>query len=79
MDEPFASYRGVRIQLQPRELQTGGWTADFILYRDPGSITEGVPYEGQAAYPSREKAKSEALESAKEIIDKTAVGVIQAS
>jgi hypothetical protein len=68
MDEPFASYRGVRIQLQPRELRTGGWTADFILYKR-GSTTDGVPYKGEGVYPTREKAKSEAYEHAHKIID----------
>ena len=69
MSKVLGTYKSVNIQLQPKELQSGGWTGDFILYFDGGSTTEGVPYEGKTAYPTREEANRAALESAKEIIE----------
>lgn len=69
MEDVIAVYKGVTIQLQPRELLDGGWMADFTLNEERGSETNATPYFGNNAYPSREEAKHAALDSAWEIID----------
>jgi hypothetical protein len=64
-----AAHRGVRINLQPRELHAGGWTADFTLNEDNGSIINSTPYYGKNIYPTREEARLVGLHSACRVID----------
>jgi len=67
MDEVF--YKGIRITPQPRQLQGGGWVADFTLFVERGSATDTKSYDGKNVYPTREDAELAALDSARRVIE----------
>jgi hypothetical protein len=67
---PIASYRGVRINAAPKQLEDGTWTADFVLVHHLGSETVETPYYAQRSYPTRDIAVKEAFEMAHREIDR---------
>jgi len=67
---PTGSYKGIRVNATPKQLEDGGWTADFVLARENDSETVETPYYGQRSYETRELAIQEAFEMARREIDR---------
>jgi hypothetical protein len=68
MDDAFHDYKGVKIQLQPRELPKSGWVVNVILLRQVDEV--GTKYEAKTIYASRMEAEIAGLALARGIIDK---------
>jgi len=69
VNNPRALYKGVQIQVQPRDLGNGEWRADFTLFDEQGSFVDTPHYELPGKYSNREEAVQAALEAAWQMID----------
>jgi hypothetical protein len=61
-------YKGVKIELRPKELQKGGWVVDLILHRDDREV--GTKYQVKTIYSTRMEAEISGLALAHGIIDR---------
>jgi hypothetical protein len=63
-------HKRVQFETRPKELQEGGWKANFDLVEDSGSQMVVTNYEGALAFPTREVAVVAAICSARREIDR---------
>jgi hypothetical protein len=67
MNDASLKYKGVKIQLQPRELPKGGWTVDVVLHRHYDEV--GTKYKVKTIHSTRMEAEVSGLAVAHGIID----------
>jgi hypothetical protein len=65
-------YKGVEIELESHQLPHGLWRCDYTLITHPDRTR--TAYRGEAEFPTKDLADEDALQKAREAIDRATKG-----